>query len=115
MGAVRWPRLTDLDHIADLSHRKVTNADNGKKLSYFKHDSGPYMRGYGTGTECQQDCTGTISEQKYLNTVITLKEADTTFGNTVSSSQGAKYSALKQTKGGKVWTIDTITVPAMKK
>ncbi|KAL1616290.1 hypothetical protein SLS56_011475 [Neofusicoccum ribis] len=89
--------------------QKVTNADTGKSLSYFKYDSGPFMRGYGTGTECQDDCTGTIEEQKYLNTVITLKEADTTFGDTVGSSQGATYSELKQTEGGKVWTIDTIT------
>ncbi|KKY15340.1 hypothetical protein UCDDS831_g07663 [Diplodia seriata] len=91
----------------------VSDADTGKNLTYFQHDSGPYMRGYGTGTECQSDCTGTIDEQKYLNTVITLADADTTFGSTVGSSQGAKYSELKQTEGGKVWTIDTITVPAM--
>lgn len=97
----------------EMAHRIVTDADTGKNLTYFQYDSGPYMRGYGTGTECQSDCTGTIEEQKYLNTVITLAGADTTFGDTIGSSQGATYSELKQTEGGKIWTIDTITIPAM--
>lgn len=73
------------------------------------------MRGYGTGTECQNDCSGTVEQQKYLNTVITLADADPTFGSTVGSSQGATYSELKQTEGGKIWTIDEIIVPPMQK
>ncbi|GME32628.1 hypothetical protein BKCO1_1700040 [Neofusicoccum parvum] len=93
--------------------QKVTDASTGKSLSYFKHDSGPYMRGYGTGTECDNSCTGTVSEQQYLGTTITLASADTSFGNTIGSSQGATYTGLKSSQGGKVWSIDKIHVPAM--
>lgn len=68
---------------------------------------------YGTGTECNDGCSGTIAEQKYLNTVITLAEADSTFGSTISKAGGAAYSGLTSSQGGKVWTISQITVPAM--
>lgn len=68
---------------------------------------------YGTGTECNDNCSGTIAEQKYLNTVITLAEADTTFGSTIAKAGGAAYTGLTSSQGGKVWTISQITVPAM--
>lgn len=71
------------------------------------------MRGYGTGTECDDDCTGTVSEQQYLNTVITLAEADTTFSDTLSSSGGATYTDLVSSEDGKVWTIAKMVLPAM--
>ncbi|KAF4218765.1 hypothetical protein CNMCM8980_005007 [Aspergillus fumigatiaffinis] len=93
--------------------QNVTNAQTGKVLSTFSHKSGPYMTGYGTGTECNGGCTGTVAEQKYLNTKITLASADTTFGNTIASAAGATYSGLSSSEGGKVWTIETITIPAM--
>ncbi|KAF7114188.1 hypothetical protein CNMCM5793_007766 [Aspergillus hiratsukae] len=85
----------------------------GKMISTFSHKSGPYMRGYGTGTECDGGCTGTVAEQKYLNTKITLASADTTFGNTIASAAGATYSGLSSSEGGKVWTIESITIPPM--
>ncbi|KAK9850840.1 hypothetical protein MYU51_011423 [Penicillium brevicompactum] len=91
----------------------VSNGQTGKVLSTYSHASGPYMRGYGTGTECNDGCSGTIAEQKYLNTVITLAEADSTFGSTISKAGGAAYSGLTSSQGGKVWTISQITVPAM--
>lgn len=71
------------------------------------------MTGYGTGTECDDSCTGTIAAQTYENTVITLLEADETFGDTIAASSGATYSGLTSSQGGKVWTIASINVPAM--
>ncbi|KAL4902825.1 hypothetical protein BDW74DRAFT_58141 [Aspergillus multicolor] len=91
----------------------VTNAETGEVLSTYSHASGPYMTGYGTGTECNEDCTGTSTDQKYINTVITLAEADTTFGDTIASAGGATYTGLSSSEGGKVWTIEEIVLPAM--
>ena len=68
---------------------------------------------YGTGTECDDNCSGTIAAQKYLNTVITLASADTTFGSTIASAGGATYTGLSSTQGGKVWTIKQIDIPSM--
>ncbi|KAI9927125.1 hypothetical protein ASPWEDRAFT_121850 [Aspergillus wentii DTO 134E9] len=93
--------------------QNVTNADTGKVLSTFSHNSGPYMTGYGTGTECDSDCTGTVAAQQYLNTVITLAEADESFGSTIAKAGSATYEGLSSSEGGKVWTIKTINVPAM--
>ncbi|KAL1610457.1 hypothetical protein SLS60_002125 [Paraconiothyrium brasiliense] len=91
----------------------ATDVTSGKQLSTFSYKSGPYMRGYGTGTECNNGCSGTIAAQLYENTVITLASADSTFGNTISTSQGATYSGLTNAGGGKVWTIAKINVPKM--
>ncbi|KAJ5280458.1 hypothetical protein N7478_005830 [Penicillium angulare] len=91
----------------------VTNAATGAVLSSYSIDAGPYMTGYGTGTECDDSCTGTIAAQQYLNTVITLASADTTFGDTIATASGATYTGLSSSQGGKVWTISTINVPAM--
>jgi hypothetical protein len=68
---------------------------------------------YGTGTECNDNCSGTIAPQKYLNTVITLASADTTFGSTISSAGGATYAEVSSSQDGKVWTIKQIDIPAM--
>ncbi|GLI79927.1 hypothetical protein PoHVEF18_008275 [Penicillium ochrochloron] len=91
----------------------VTNAETGALLSTYSRASGPYMTGYGTGTECDSDCTGTIAAQKYLNTTITLASADTTFGSTIATAQSATYTGLKSSQNGKVWVIDTINIPSM--
>lgn len=93
--------------------RLVTDATTGASLSTYSHKSGPYMRGYGTGTECDNSCTGTIAAQKYLNTTLTLAAADTTFGSTIASAGGATYTGLASSQGGKVWTIAEINIPAM--
>ena len=68
---------------------------------------------WGTGTECNDGCSGTIAAQTYKNTVITLAGADTAFGKTLSTSQGTTYTGLKNSADGKTWTIDAIHVPAM--
>lgn len=68
---------------------------------------------YGTGTECDSDCTGTVADQLYLNTTITLREADTSFGDTIATGAGATYTGLTSSEGGKVWNIATISIPAM--
>ncbi|KAG4438287.1 hypothetical protein IFR05_006222 [Cadophora sp. M221] len=93
-------------------NQNVTNAVTGAFLSSFGRASGP-MTGWGTGTECNDGCSGTIAGQTYKNTVITLAGADTAFGNTLSTSQGTTYTGLKNSADGKTWTIDSINVPAM--
>ncbi|KAK7427008.1 hypothetical protein QQZ08_006435 [Neonectria magnoliae] len=97
----------------DTWRQDVTDADTGKVLSTFQHKSGPYMRGYGTGTECNDNCTPTIARQRYINTEITLKSADPNFGKTIAASQGSTYTGLTSTGGGKVWKIAEISVPSM--
>ncbi|QKX59685.1 uncharacterized protein TRUGW13939_06825 [Talaromyces rugulosus] len=91
----------------------VTNADTGVQLSNYSLASGPYMTGYGTGTECDDSCTGTIAAQQYVDTTITLADADTTFGGTIATAVGASYTGLSSSQDGKIWTIDTINIPAM--
>lgn len=68
---------------------------------------------YGTGTECDDSCTGTVAAQQYVDTTITLADADTTFGDTIATAAGASYTGLSSSQGGKVWTIDTMNIPAM--
>jgi hypothetical protein len=68
---------------------------------------------YGTGTECDDSCSGTVAAQKYMNTVITLESADPTFGSTIATAQGATYTGLASSQGGLVWTIASINIPKM--
>lgn len=90
----------------------VTNAVTGVGLTNMTHASGD-MTGWGTGTECDSDCSGTIAAQEYLNVTITFEGTDTKFGDTLSLSGGATYKGLASKEGGKVWTIESISVPAM--
>lgn len=105
----------------------VTNAVTGAALSSFSHASGP-MTGYvlpycinydltasrwGTGTECDNNCSGTVSAQTYSNTTITLASKDTAFGSTLRVSGGTTYSGLSVSIDGTVWHIDSINIPAM--
>ncbi|KAK8212187.1 hypothetical protein HDK77DRAFT_69611 [Phyllosticta capitalensis] len=92
----------------------VTDADTGDQLSTFSYKSGPYMTGYGTGTECDDSCTPTVSDQYYYDTTLTLAEADTAFGDTIATSGTATYKGLSSSQGGKVWTIEQIYIPAGK-
>lgn len=71
------------------------------------------MRGYGTGTECDSNCSGTVAAQKYVNTTITLAGSDSTFGGTIATAQGATYSGLRANSAYTVWTIDEMDIPAM--
>ncbi|KAM5347831.1 hypothetical protein ACJ41O_007655 [Fusarium nematophilum] len=97
----------------DTWRQTVTDADTGAHLSSFEYKSGPYMRGYGTGTECNNNCSPTVAEQRYINTEITLAGADANFGKTISTSQGATYKGLAASNGNKVWKISEIRIPAM--
>ncbi|KAF5611950.1 uncharacterized protein FSUBG_1977 [Fusarium subglutinans] len=47
----------------------------------------------------------------YINIEITLAGADTSFGKTIATAQGATYSGLTSTNGGKVRKISQIWVP----
>ncbi|TGO56951.1 hypothetical protein BCON_0071g00050 [Botryotinia convoluta] len=71
------------------------------------------MTGWGTGTECSDDCTGTVAKQKYLNTTITLASADPNFGATLGVSQGTTYTGLTSEQGSLFWKIAEINVPSM--
>ncbi|RDW67617.1 hypothetical protein BP6252_09013 [Coleophoma cylindrospora] len=90
----------------------VSDATTGSALSNFTHESGP-MTGWGTGTECDSGCTGTIAEQTYKNVVITLASSDTSFLNTLTTSGGVTYTNAKMSSDGTVLTIDEILVPSM--
>ncbi|KAJ5992400.1 hypothetical protein N7451_008124 [Penicillium sp. IBT 35674x] len=103
----------NLESDGETWNQTVTNVETGVLLSTYAIAAGPYMTGYGTGTECDDDCTGTIAAQKYINTTITLKSADTTFGDTIATAAGATYTGLASSQGGKVWTIETMDIPAM--
>ncbi|EKV11474.1 hypothetical protein PDIG_50070 [Penicillium digitatum PHI26] len=83
------------------------------RIEYNLESDGQTWTQYGTGTECDNSCSGTIAAQKYLNTVITLAEADATFGSTISSAGGATYTEVMSSQGGKAWTIKEIDIPSM--
>ncbi|KAJ5641640.1 hypothetical protein N7490_005640 [Penicillium lividum] len=106
-----WKQIVGENELTFI--RTVTNVETGDLLSTYSIAAGPYMTGYGTGTECDDDCTGTIAAQKYLNTTITLKSADATFGDTIATAAGATYTGLASSQGGKVWTIAAMNIPAM--
>jgi hypothetical protein len=93
--------------------RRVTNAETKAVLSTLATKSGPYMRGYGTGTECQKDCAGTIEEHYYFNTAITFKDPEPGFK--LSASQGASFTPPVSEQGGRVWKVAKMTIPAMVK
>ena len=90
----------------------VTNADTNKSLSYYSHESGPYMRLFDTAIECQNGCTPTASLHYYENTKITLKERDDTFLKSVYKTGKAEFKVAKMDSAGRVLTIRNMTMPA---
>ncbi|TGO91969.1 hypothetical protein BPOR_0014g00420 [Botrytis porri] len=90
----------------------VTNGQTGAELSYFSHPAG-LMTGWGTSTECNDNCTGIVAKQQYLNTTITLASADPDFGATLGISQGTIYTGLTSEQGGLIGKIAEISVPSM--
>ncbi|KAF5535800.1 hypothetical protein FMEXI_10636 [Fusarium mexicanum] len=78
-----WTKYAVIIIVAD-----VTDADTDKQMSTFEYKSGPYMHGYGTGTECN-NCSPTVTEQS------------------------ATYSGLTSTNGSEVREISEIRVPKM--
>ncbi|KAJ7466719.1 hypothetical protein B0H11DRAFT_2174899 [Mycena galericulata] len=86
----------------------------GKVIATLSSHSGPYTTGgLGTGSECDDGCSGTTAIQTYTNTVIILDAADPTFGNTLVLSGGTTSSGLVSSQCGLVWSIARITIPAM--
>ncbi|KAG8884815.1 hypothetical protein FRB98_002141 [Tulasnella sp. 332] len=98
---------------SDMNTWLQTATINGVVVSTLSYAAGPYMKGYGTGTECDDNCSGTVAAQTYTNTIITFDAADPNFGATGVASGGATISGLTSSQGGKVWTIETINIPAM--
>jgi hypothetical protein len=94
----------------------MSDAVTGTLLSTFNKTSGP-MLGWGTAIECNDDngvaCTGTISEQIWLNSTIILEAADPTFIDTLGASSGATYTDMLTEDDGKTWTFAKLTIPAM--
>ncbi|KAF9033279.1 hypothetical protein BDZ89DRAFT_557186 [Hymenopellis radicata] len=87
---------------------------NGEVISTLESYDGPlYNGGWGTGTECQSDCTGSTSPQYYTDTTIILMEADADFSSTLGIGSGVEASDMVTTDNGKTWTIASITIPAM--
>ncbi|KAF8910373.1 hypothetical protein CPB85DRAFT_1390526 [Mucidula mucida] len=87
---------------------------NGEVISTLESYDGPlYNGGWGTGTECQSDCTGSTSPQYYTNTTIILMEADADFSSTLGVGSGVEASDMVTNDNGKTWTIASITISAM--
>ncbi|KAG7445077.1 uncharacterized protein BT62DRAFT_981400 [Guyanagaster necrorhizus] len=87
---------------------------NGTVISTLQSYDGPLLNGgFGTGTECQSECTGSTSVQTYTDTTIVLQSADADFSSTLSKGTGVVASDMVTTDGGKTWTIASITIPAM--
>lgn len=90
----------------------ASNAETGEVLSQLTFGSGP-MTGWGTATECDNDCDGTIAEQQYLSTTITLAASDPGFVDTLALIEGATYTGLSFSSDSTVLTIESILIPAM--
>ncbi|KAF2672385.1 hypothetical protein BT63DRAFT_411659 [Microthyrium microscopicum] len=94
----------------------VTNTATKAVLSKLSTRSEPYMRGYGTGVECQHDCQGTIEPNYYTDTVITFKSPEPKFELHASgglTNRTALYTTPVSEQGGRVWKVAKITIPAM--
>ncbi|KAK0202499.1 hypothetical protein DFS33DRAFT_1488649 [Desarmillaria ectypa] len=87
---------------------------DGKVISTLQSHDGPLLNGgFGTGTECQSQCTGSTSAQKYTDTKIVLQSADPNFSSTLGKGTGVVASDMVTADGGKTWTIASIQIPAM--
>ncbi|KAI0102123.1 hypothetical protein GGR51DRAFT_562795 [Nemania sp. FL0031] len=85
-----------------------TVAINGNVVSSLSTSSG-YAEGWGTAVECQVDaCTGTVASHQYVDTVITLNAADSTFARTLAINE-ATSSGLT-TSDNKVFKVSTINI-----
>ncbi|KAF2628129.1 hypothetical protein BU25DRAFT_340194, partial [Macroventuria anomochaeta] len=111
-GDMKVEILYELQADGQTWKQMATDLGMKKQLSTISHKSGPYM-GYGTGTECDSSCTGTIAVKTYTTTVTTLAVADPTFGKTISTSNGVTYTGLTNTGNSKVWTIASMHIPKM--
>ncbi|POS70397.1 hypothetical protein DHEL01_v211209 [Diaporthe helianthi] len=105
-----------VDKATYLWEQTMTDAVTGEVLSTYKKTSGR-MRLWNTAVELQDangnDPTGTIEPQYYVNTTITLAEADSTYGNGFYSERGATCKGITTSDGGKTWFVEKMTIPAM--
>ncbi|KAK6217771.1 hypothetical protein LQW54_003280 [Pestalotiopsis sp. IQ-011] len=80
---------TLIDKESYLWLQTMSDATTGDLLSTFNKTSGP-MLGWGTAIECDDDngseCTGTISEQTWVNSTIILEAAHSTFVDILGAS-----------------------------
>ncbi|EIN05418.1 hypothetical protein PUNSTDRAFT_54827 [Punctularia strigosozonata HHB-11173 SS5] len=87
---------------------------NGTVTSTQVSYDGPLIQGgWGTGTECQEKCTGARSTQYYLNTSIVLSASDYTFPKTLGMGAGVVATDLYTPDGGITWKVDSISIPPM--
>ncbi|KAF9872096.1 hypothetical protein CkaCkLH20_10433 [Colletotrichum karsti] len=95
----------------------MTDAVTGDVLSTYTKVSKQKSTLWNTAIELQDSngvaASGTTEPQYYVNTTIVLAEADANFGSTIYGESGGSYTTPKTTDGGKTWTIEKITVPAM--
>ncbi|KIY43489.1 hypothetical protein FISHEDRAFT_78348 [Fistulina hepatica ATCC 64428] len=87
---------------------------DGKVTSRLQSYDGPLLNGgWGTGTECQSNCTGSESTQYYYNTTITLSAADVSFKDTLAVGEGITATDLTTSDDGITWYIESIEIPPM--
>lgn len=80
---------------------------------------------FGVTTECDDYGSSTASAQTYSNTVIELETADPSWGATAATGSGVwgdstcggtigptVVSGFSSSQGGKVWTVESIVIPA---
>ncbi|KAK0466914.1 uncharacterized protein EV420DRAFT_1474327 [Desarmillaria tabescens] len=104
----------DGDQSITIHYKADDNLTWDQVISTLQSYDGPLLNGgFGTGTECQSDCTGSTSVQKYTNTTIVLQSADPSFSSTLGKGTGVVASDMVTADGGKTWTIASIQIPAM--
>ncbi|KAK9415735.1 hypothetical protein SUNI508_10213 [Seiridium unicorne] len=95
----------------------MTDAVTGDLLSTYTKVSKQKSTLWNTAIEVQDyngvAGSGTIEPQYYVNTTIVLKAADANYGSTIYAESGAEYTEPTTIDGGKTWTIEKITLPAM--
>ena len=70
---------------------------------------------WGTATECQADCEGTIDTHYYYDTLIVLEKGSMSYGQTIGAGGGATFSDFSPNEDGSIWRIAKITIPPMQK
>ncbi|KUI73661.1 hypothetical protein VM1G_09577 [Cytospora mali] len=107
---------TLIDKSTYLWEQTMTDALTGELLSTYQKKSGP-MTLWNTAVELQpngdDEPTGTIEPQYYVNSTIYLDAADAAYGDTLYTEYGAITSDMTTNDGGKTWFIEKITVPTM--
>ncbi|KAK7733087.1 hypothetical protein SLS53_008275 [Cytospora paraplurivora] len=107
---------TLIDASTYLWEQTMTDAVTGDLLSTYQKISGP-MDLWNTAVELQpygdNEPTGTIEPQYYINTTITLDAADESLGSSLYTEYGGESTTPTTSDGGKTWHIEKITVPAM--